>query len=222
MDAEAKWSVVAQSECKMSGLLVRRMTLVRPDGVLVPTVAFLPEGADGDPAIVVSDSRRTNLVALVGSLVAARRPVMVAELRAFGETGANRPSRPYGFYNCKDGDEEIAVMCIWLGRSLVGDRAGDLAAAATMFADLAEVGGRRIEIIAQGRASIPAAHAFYVWRKLFSVLTLERSPQSWESLFADPMLDSRFADVVHGAYRLYDWTDFISFDRLRHLVSGED
>ena len=210
IDGEAGWEVAAQGECKMPGLLVRSTTLVRPDGVLVPTVTFLPEGADGDPAIVVSDSPRTNLVAVVESLIAARRPVMVAELRAFGETGANRPSRQHGFYRCKDGDEEVAVMCIWLGRSLVGDRAGDLAAAATMFAGLDEVGGRKIEIVAQGRASVPAAHAFYVWRKLFSGLKLERPPQSWESLFADPMLDSRFADVVHGAYRFYDWTGLLS------------
>jgi hypothetical protein len=32
---------------------------------------------------------------------------------------------------------------------------------------------------------------------------------SWKQMIDDENLYTRFADVVHGAYRHYDWTDLV-------------
>lgn len=53
-----------------------------------------------------------------------------------------------------------------------------------------------------------AAHAAYVGGKaLFSGLVLEAPPPAWGALFADDAKPFRFADVVHNAWRFYDWKD---------------
>jgi hypothetical protein len=172
----------------------------------VPTVIFTPENAKARPVVVVSDSSRTNLAGLVRSLLGEGRAVMVAELRAFGETGQGISGHSHGFYGCRDSDEEIAMMCCWLGESLVGHRAEDLICAAAAFS--AENGGVPVDVVAQGRAAVPAAHAFFAERTLFSSFSAERAPESWAAALADADCKPyRFADVVHGALRLYDWTD---------------
>jgi len=187
------------------GVPYRAATLVTPENLRIPTVAFLPKAVTGTPALLVTDTNRVTLAARVQALVKAGRPVMVAELRAFGETGRLRAAKPWGFYGCRDEDEEVAMMCCWLGRTLVGDRVGDLLRAAREFAAL--VGGAKPEIVAEGRAAVPAAHAFYVERGRFAGLTLARAPISWTELLANPAEPYRFANVVHKALRLYDWTD---------------
>ena len=64
-------------------------------------------------------------------------------------------------------------------------------------------------MIAVGRASIPAAHAFAAARRLFSKIETIDAPGAWAELFADDAKPTRFADVVHNAWRFYDWTDLL-------------
>ena len=197
--------VVGTSET--CGVSVRVATLVRPDMMRVPTVSFVPDGWSGTPVILVTDRARTNLVRRVRELLDESRPVMVAELRAFGETGENRSGHSWGFYGCPDGDEEIATMCVWLGASLVGDRAEDFIVAASAFAKA--MGGGKIAIEAEGRAVIPAAHAFFAEKDMFSSFSAVRAPAGWGEMLENPLAPGRFANVVHGALRHYDWVDLV-------------
>ena len=123
---------------------------------------------------------------------------------AFGETGRLK----HAFYDVKDGDEEVAVLYYMLGESLVRHRAEDLIAAAANFAPL--VGGAKIEIEAEGRAVVPAAHAYYLARGRFAAFrTPGRVPKSWTEVVNDAAQPFRFACVVHGGLRAYDWTDLV-------------
>ena len=70
-------------------------------------------------------------------------------------------------------------------------------------------GGKPVRLIAVGRASIPAAHAFAAARGLFSKIETIDAPGAWAELFADDAKPTRFADVVHNAWRFYDWTDLL-------------
>lgn len=204
--SELDWKAVEISKTSKSGLAIRAVTLVRSDMMRVPTVVFTPENAKGRPVVVVSDAQRTELAGRVRSLLGEGRPVMVAELRAFGETGSGISGHSNGFYGCRDSDEEIAMMCCWLGESLVGHRAEDLICAAEAFS--AENGGVPVDVVAEGRAAVPAAHAFFAERKLIASFAAERAPESWAAVLADAQCRPyRFANVVHGALRLYDWTD---------------
>ena len=92
-----------------------------------------------------------------------------------------------------------------IGENLVARRAEDAALAARWFAALC--GGDVPELRAEGRAVIPAAHAKFLEKGAFAGYAAENPPASWRSLLADPTIDSRFADLVNGALRVYDWTD---------------
>ena len=106
------------------------------------------------------------------------------------------------FYTIRSGDEELAVLLHLLGQKLVGRRAEEIIAAA-------KAAGRRPKLVAKGRAAIPAAHAWYTARELFSGIELVDPPPSWAAYLADDGLTGRFADIVRGAWAHYDWTDLV-------------
>jgi len=203
LDASAQSAAVSE-EALEGGGKVRFATLVREGGVPVPTVEFTPAAPSGAPVLVVGAwTNRTVVASRVKELVAEGRPVMVAELRAFGETGRLK----HAFYDVKDGDEEIAVIYYMLGESLVRHRAEDVLAAAAEFSS--RHGGTKIEVEAQGRAVIPAAHAWCLARDRFSGLRTSHEPASWTQVVREAARPFRFACVVHGALKSYDWTDLV-------------
>ena len=167
----------------------------------IPVRAFLPAGRQGTPVILFGDAGVKALTNKAQALVAEGRAVCVAEMRSFGETGRTR----HKFYGSVAGDEETAVVMRAIGENLVARRAEDAALAARWFAALC--GGDRPELRAEGHAAIPAAHAKFLEKDAFAGYAAENAPASWRQLLADPTIDSRFADLVNGAIRVYDWTD---------------
>lgn len=187
-------------------------TLYRADGTPLTLYVFKPgKAVDVDPLLLVSDTlQSSNLASRVEAALAEGRAVAVAELRAFGRTG--RDVRRHGetrdgrFYGCPSSDEMTATMMEWLGESMVGKRAEDLLVAAEAAGG--EIGGGRLFALeAVGRAAVPAAHAYFVGRRRFASFATRNAPPSWGELLKNELLPYRFADVVHGAYRHYDWTD---------------
>jgi hypothetical protein len=205
---ELSWQIADKVESSQNGIAISKATILLPGMLRIPIVTFTPESAKARPVLVVSDCDRVELSGKVRAFLGEGRKVMVAELRAFGETGHNRRENARGFYGCKDADEEIAMMCYWLGNSLVGHRSEDLICAAMALS--AENGGKPVDLYCEGRAVIPAAHAFYCENDLFASFISEREPASWESVVTDAeCFHYRFANAVHGALRLYDWTDLV-------------
>ena len=174
---------------------VASAVLVQDDGTPVPVVTV---GA-GEPVLLVGDAaKRADLAPHVKRLVAAGCRVTVADIRGFGETAAAK----HVFYGIKSPDEELAQLGCLVGVPLVGRRAEDIIAAA-------KHSGRPVRLIALGRAAIPAAHAFASARSLFSSIETINAPCAWAELFADDAKPTRFADVVHNAWRFYDWVDLL-------------
>ncbi|MBQ3344345.1 MAG: acetylxylan esterase [Kiritimatiellae bacterium] len=195
----------ASSSVEKDGVKVFTAVLDMPDMARVPVTAFIPAKAGGTPILVAGDA--TNRLAYAGKvrgLLAAGRPVAVAELRGFGETGAT-DRRSY--WARRSPDQEIAAKLSWLGENLVAHRAEDLIAAAGWFAGL--VGGAKCELRVEGRAVVPAAHAYFLARGRFVSFASERAPQSWTAMVRDPSIDISFAEVVYGALKSYDWTDLV-------------
>ncbi len=171
-------------------------TLVRGDGTPIPVATV---GA-GEPVLLVGDvASRAELAKTVSELVAKGKRVTVADIRGFGETAKTL----HKFYGVKDGDEELAQLSCLVGVPFVGKRAEDVLATA------AYAGGRKpVALVAQGRAAVAAAHAYYVGgAAVFSGIQLEKPPAAWGELFTNDALRYRFADVVHNAWRAYDWVD---------------
>ena len=171
--------------------------LVQDDGTPVPVVTV---GA-GEPVLLVGDAtKRADLAPHVKRLVAAGCRVTVADIRGFGETAYGK----HVFYGTKDADEELAQLGCLVGVPFVGRRAEDVITAARQAG-----GGKPVRLVAVGRAAIPAAHAFAAERGLFSQIETVDTPCAWAELFADDAKPTRFADVVHNAWRSYDWTDLL-------------
>lgn len=201
-------SVTKDATTKRGTLTIRQTTFRTADGTPVPTVTFLPAEAKAAPVLLLADATRETLTDRVRELVKEGRPVMVAELRAFGETGTVRETRKRGgFYGCMNADEEIALMNLWLGRPLVGIRAEETIQVSRELS--ARCGGRRPVLEAYGRAAVPAAHAFFVARKSFDSISVHRPPVSWTEAVEHPEKECLFADGVHGGLRRYDWTDLL-------------
>ena len=170
-------------------------TLVLDDGTPVPTVT---QGTGAAVLLVADADSRTNLTADVNRLIAGGCRVTVADLRGFGETGR----AVHRFYGFGEGDEEIAQLYALVGRELVGGRAEDVIAAAKFAGK-----GGKVRLVAKGRAAIAAAHARYTASELFSELELIEPPVSWAELFEKDEVRWHFADVVHGAWKAYDWVE---------------
>ena len=184
--------------------LVRKVLMRDDDFTMLPVSCFLPEEVKADPVILVSDAprRRTN-AAVVRRFLAEGRAVAVVDLRGFCETG----TAGCRFYFCPDCDEDLAVRHYCFGENLVAKRAEDLVVAARALGR--EFGGRTPVIHAEGRAVIPAAHAFFCFRGRFGGFRTDREPRSWRSMVFDTYAPVRFANVVQDAYRHYDWMDLV-------------
>ena len=177
---------------------VASAVLVQDDGTPVPVVTV----GTGENVLLVGDAaKRADLAPHVKRLVAAGGRVTVADIRGFGETSTLK----HVFYGVKSADEELAQLGCLVGVPFVGRRAEDVIATAKYRG-----GGRPVRLVAVGRAAIPAAHAFAAERGLFSRIETIGAPCSWAELFADDAKPCRFADVVHNAWRFYDWTDLLS------------
>ena len=177
-----------------------------PDGVRVPVVAFLPSAVRGAPVVLAGDALdRKGYAARVRSLLADGRPVAVVEMRGFGETGSTA-RRVY--WASRSPDQELAAKLSWLGENLVARRAEDLLAAERWFAGL--VGGAKAELFAEGRAVVPAAHAYFLARDRFASFSSARAPRSWTDMVRDASLPISFAEIVYGGLRAYDWTDLVN------------
>lgn len=175
----------------------KTVTLVQDDGTPIPLVTV---GA-GSPVLLVSDAaKRAELAPAVEKLVSAGQAVTVADIRGFGENAKSL----HDYYGVKDRDEDLAQMSALIGVSFVGKRAEDVIAAARQIS-----GGVQVKLVAQGRAAVAAAHAFYTARDLFSSIELERPPVAWADLFENDALPYRFSEVVNNAWRSYDWVDLL-------------
>ncbi len=143
----------------------------------------------GEKTLFVSDRA-------AGASVPKAGAVTVADLRGYGATAKGN----HRFYGCPDGDEEIARLYALVGVNLVAKRAEDAIAVAKAM-------GGGVRLVAEGFAAIPAAHAYYTARELFTSLELVRPPAPWSALFADDAKRWKFADIVYDAWSLYDWPD---------------
>ena len=179
-----------------------RLVLSRDDDLTpIPLAVFMPTAAKGDPAMLVSGDPAPGLADEVKKLVSQGRPVAVAQLRGFGATAKG----VHSFYGSKRADEEMAVMAIAAGQNLAALRAEDAALAARHFASM--LGVERVALVAHSAAAIPAAHAYFLERGLFSSFATSAPPPSWHEMVRSPTAASSFANTVFGALRAYDWTD---------------
>lgn len=170
----------------------------RTNGLELPAVAFVPKAAKGAPVLVVGNGPRQKRAERVRQALAAGRPVVAVDLTATGEIGACK----HAFYDCPAPEEEVAIYLYTLGRSLVGEQAGEILALAR---ELKAQFGAPAEVVAFERTGVAAVHARAVGPDLVSHVDLVNPPPSWTDGVRKELYVP-FATVVNGALRRYDWT----------------
>ena len=184
-----------------SGCELVRESFTWPNGFAVPAVTFTPPEASGAPVLIVGNGARKDRAALAETWIAQGRSVTVADVIGTGEVGGMKHS----FYSTDVPEEEVAVMLYLLGRSLVGEQAGEILAIAR---ELKARTGLAPEIVAKGRVCIAAVHARAARRDLVAQVTQVSPPPSWtESVSQGASIP--FATVVNGALKHYDWTSLL-------------
>lgn len=185
------------------GLLVRDAILSCDDGTLIPTLTVSSVDRRGKPVLYVSDALELGEEAeTVRKLVAEGRSVTLVSPRFCGETAICYPrwaqDRAYAA-------RWAAGMMNWLGESIVGARAEDVAVAAKWLKDRT---GQPVETIAHGHGVVPTLHAWHLEPQLFAARpALKDPPPSWRETLAGSEAETEAEDIVYGAYRHYDWTD---------------
>ena len=130
-----------------SGCELVRESFTWPNGFAVPAVTFMPPEASGAPVLIVGNGARKDRAALAETWIAQGRSVTVADVIGTGEVGGMK----HTFYSTDVPEEEVAVMLYLLGRSLVGEQAGEILAIAR---ELKARTGLAPEIVAKGRVCI--------------------------------------------------------------------
>lgn len=177
-----------------------RQSFVRPSGIALPAVTFVPDQPTGAPVLVVDGAGKTNAANLVESYLAAGHPVMTADLTGTGEIGDCQ----HRFYGAKKADEGVAVMLYLLGQSLVGLRAEDILICAQAHSDV--FGKQPVILCAVGDLAVAAYHAYAAEPELFAGVETKNRPLSWSDVLRSGDRYS-FSLCVHNALRFYDWTD---------------
>ena len=189
-------------------LEIRSLLLLTRDGLQLPLVVFRPGTATGAPVLVVSDRMRRDLAPRVRDLLSSGRPVAVVELRAYGESADY--ARPSMYWADQGKEREVAALLAWLGENLVSRRTEDILATAGY---LKGVFGAPLDLVAEGSAAIPAAHARYLSSGTVASLETVRAPAGWTEQVRNHDLELNNADLVYGALRAYDWKDLLEKDR---------
>ncbi len=195
------------------------VTLLTDDGIALQMFTFRPTSPkDGllRPVMIVSEELDSVAhAARVEEILRDGRAAVILEARGWGLTGRYfRHHRGEGgasstkYYGCPTVDEMITMKYYHLGENMVAHRAEDMLSAVDAAKKIFGC-SEAFDIEAYGRACIPAAHARFVGEGRFAQLKLVKPTWSWKQMIDDENLYTRFADVVHGAYRHYDWTDLL-------------
>ena len=196
------------------------VSLLTDDGITLQMYVFCPKTPKAGlrPLMIVSDELNSvTHAARVEASLKEGRTAVVLEARGWGLTGryfrqhrteGEKPQRST-YYGIPTMDEMVTMKYYHLGENMVAHRTEDILSAADAAKKLLGNDGA-FDLEAYGRASIPAAHARFLGEGRFAALTLKNPTWSWKQMIDNENLFTRFADVVHGAYRHYDWTDLMT------------
>ena len=192
------------------GIVRERFTW--PNGFAVPVVTVTPPDATGVPVLIVGNGSRSDRADLVPAYLAEGRVVILADLIGTGEVGGMK----HTFYSSDIPEEEVAVMLYLLGRSLIGEQAGEILAVAR---EIKSRTGAIPEVVAKERVCIAALHAYASRRDLVARVTQINPPASWTTSVTEGA-SIPFAQVVNGALRVYDWASLPDVMEPSHATLG--
>jgi len=204
---EAKVEVTGRIERESS--TIQKLVLDAEAGVRLPALLFEPQNPNGKAVLHLHGTSMKEDAAADGPidlLVKQGYLVLAAELRGIGETETGLRKR--GFGAGRFGRDNLETLTAYLmGRSYVGMRTGD----ARLWLRFLKNKAAEVQLVAVGKAAIPALHAAALDRAAFTSITLREMIPSWQSLMAADETFDQLVNTVHGVLKHYDLPDLIEF-----------
>jgi dienelactone hydrolase len=204
---------IATSE--VGDLVIEKLLLASEPGISVPTRVIHRKGLEGrSPAVVYLRDRRGegDGPALFASLAEQGRVVAVADVRGFGETWAPRDVREQedNYFHPGDGkDAEFAYAAWFLGRPLLGMRAGDALAVVRYLRTRPDVDPKHVAIVGRGWAGVTALFAASLDSQISST-AVESIPASYGALATARLYEQPAYFLLPGALQDFDLTDIFA------------
>ncbi len=192
------------------GFRIDKLVLRPEPGILLPSLAFVPEEHDGQAYLYVhADGKRADAEpgGPIEKLVGEGHVVLAVDLRGLGET---KNARKHGFAEYLGTQWRESYLAYLLDTSYLAMRAEDVLVAARFLAGYAS-GDRpnRVHLVSVGRTGPPALHAAALEPARFDSVRLVNCLISWSNVVRTPLARQQLVNVVHGALRAYDLPDLL-------------
>lgn len=212
--------VIERGVIQRDGYRIEKL-LFRPEkGIYLPSLLFVPEGADPKSRVLYIHEEGKHADAQPGgpieSLVRAGKMVLAVDLRGTGETQS--PPQRYFSKELHGPDGQDFFLAYLLGRSYVGMRAEDILICARWLGtrpasakghakagqDSSNPPANPVELVAVGYGSTSALHAAALEPELFCAVKLVRPLICWTNGVELGYNKIRLVNLVHGALEVYD------------------
>lgn len=211
-------SEIGELACEKVGAIARdgyridKLVLKSEPGIFLPALAWVPPQPSGGSVLYLHGAGKQADAAPGGpleKLVRDGKTVLAVDVRGVGETLGG--GRDHGFTKYLGPAWEHMTIAYMLGTSYLAMRTEDILACARFLAAYPSADKpQRVHLVAVGGLVPPALHAAALEPELFASVTLRHGLASWVDVVRTPLAINQFANVVHGALRVYDLSDLLA------------
>jgi cephalosporin-C deacetylase-like acetyl esterase len=202
----------AVENIERNGYTIEKGTITYQNHVPVTSLTFIPDNnTDRLPAILYVDGRGKDDDAGDFGLIEqvyidSGYIVMSIDVRGFGETIDNASKNESKHNN---NEHRNAVISLYLGKTLVGQRVEDIEKAMTVLCNRSDVDTTSIALVGIGRASVAVLHAAALDERFEKVVVRLAEQTPWQDAIADPDIKNQMTHEVPSGMMYYTITDLI-------------
>ena len=193
-----------------SGYHIEKLTYESESGITIPSLLFVPDGADDKkPAVViVSGDGKKASAPQAEQLVTSGMIVLSIDARGFGETQVNTDVDSEEF-NRYFGDYRDTMTALLVGKTMVGMRALDITRAVDLLWARGDVERNKIYAYGKNGGAVPALYAAVLDVRIRKAV-LEGILSSYDSIVENKIHRQVLESVVPGALKFYDLPDLVA------------
>jgi dienelactone hydrolase len=206
-----------EPDCETVGSVSRQgyridKLILRPEpGICLPALLFVPDRPQGTACLYLhAEGKHVDASpgGAIDRLVRQGHVVLAPDVRGVGET---KPVGKHSYASYLPAEWADCTIAYLLGKSLLAMRAEDVLVCARFLAGY-QADGRAepVDLLSIGRIGPAALHAAALEPDLFAKITLRNSLSSWSNVVHTPLSKNQFANLVHGALRVYDLPDLVA------------